>query len=212
MADNLTPFDPTAPQAPAAKPGIRGFLNSRAGKLIVGGAAVVLIVGILGIIGLGFFGATDDGSDVAVTTTAPSGGGTSTQAPTEAVDIKVPEDVEFDDVFTYRDVFVPTVVLTTNPTTTDGTTANSSTGGTTSSTTNTAAQSSADNTLVLQDIATEDGEPVAVLAWNGETYTLAEGESIPDTPWQVLEIRESTVVMLYGDQSITLSVGVGISK
>ena len=51
-----------------------------------------------------------------------------------------------------------------------------------------------------------------MLSWNGQTYTLAEGESIPNTPWQVLEINSSTVVMLYGDARITLSVGVGISK
>jgi type IV pilus biogenesis protein PilP len=207
MADNLTPFDPSgAPAAP--KPGIRGFLNSKVGKIIVGVAAVVVVVGILGIIGAAFLG-SEPAPDVA-TTTGSSGGATVTKPVTPVSEVKVPEDVELDDVFTYRDVFVPTVVLVS--TTTSSTTSNSSTTNTTTNTSTTNQTATPDNTLVLEDIATENGEPVAVLSWNGETYTLAEGETIPNTPWKVLEINSSTVVMLYGDARITLSVGVGISK
>jgi len=204
MADNLTPFDTSgAPAAP--KPGIRGFLNSKAGKIIVGVAAVVVVVGVLGIIGAAFLGSPTS-EDVATPTGSTSGGATVTKPVTPVSEVKVPDDVELDDVFTYRDVFVPTVVLVS--TTTTSTTSNS----TSTSTSTTNQTTTPENTLVLEDIATEDGEPVAVLSWNGETYTLAEGESIPNTPWKVLEINSSTVVMLYGDARITLSVGVGISK
>jgi type IV pilus biogenesis protein PilP len=207
MADNLTPFDPaTAPAAP--QPGIRGFLNSKSGKLIVGIGAVIVVVAVLGAIGMTFFGASG-GGDVATTPgTGSSGGATITKPPISVVATQVPEDVELDDVFTYRDVFVPTVVLVSSTTTS---TSNSSTTSTTN-TSNTSTTATPENTLVLEDIATENGEPVAVLSWNGETYTLAEGETIPNTPWKVLEINSSTVVMLYGDARITLSVGVGISK
>ncbi len=204
MADNLTPFDTSgAPAAP--KPGIRGFLNSKAGKIIVGVAGVIVVVGILGIIGAAFLG-SGTSQDVATPTDSASGGATVTKPVTPVSEVKVPDDVELDDVFTYRDVFVPTVVLVS--TTTTSTTSNST--STNTSTTN--QTTTPENTLVLEDIATEDGEPVAVLSWNGETYTLAEGESIPNTPWKVLEINSSTVVMLYGDARITLGVGVGISK
>jgi type IV pilus biogenesis protein PilP len=207
MADNLTPFDTSgAPAAP--KPGIRGFLNSKAGKIIVGVAAVVVVVGVLGIIGASFLG-SDTPPDAATSAGSTSGGAAVTKPVTPVSEVKVPDDVEFDDVFTYRDVFVPTVVLVST-TSTSTSTSNSSTTNTNTSTTS--QTSTPENTLVLEDIATENGEPVAVLSWNGETYTLAEGESIPNTPWEVLEINSSTVVMLYGDARITLSVGVGISK
>jgi type IV pilus biogenesis protein PilP len=209
MADNLTPFDPAA--APASpQPGIRGFLNSRSGRLIVGIAAVVVVVAVLGAIGMTFFGASG-GQDVASTPNSGAGGAAATKPPTEVAAIKVPADVELDDVFTYRDVFVPTVVLVSSTTTSTTSTSNSSTTGTTN-TSNSSTTSTPEDTLVLEDIATENGAPVAVLSWNGETYTLAEGETIPNTPWKVLEINSSTVVMLYGDARITLSVGVGISK
>ncbi len=208
MADNLTPFDPASTTAP--QPGIRGFLNSRTGKLIVGGAALVLVLGVLGVISLGFLGSSD-----AEQAAVPSNGGITLTKPqpTEVVAVKVPDDVELDDVFTYRDVFVPTVTLVSSSTTVT-TTSNSTTTNTSNSTstTNDSATNTPANTLVLEDISTEDGQPVAVLSWNGQTYTLAEGEEIPNTPWQVLEINSSTVVMLYGDARITLSVGVGISK
>ncbi len=205
MADNLTPFDPASGSAAPSQGGIRGFLNSKSGKIIVGVAAVVLIVGVLAVIGFGFLG-----SSVNQQATAPihkNPGGATVTKPTPVIDVKVRDEVELDDVFTYRDVFVPTVVMTSSTTTSTSTANSTTTNTTTSNSTNTPA-----NTLVLEDIATENGEPVAVLSWNGQTYTLAEGESIPNTPWQVLTINSSTVVMLYGDARITLSVGVGISK
>lgn len=206
MADNLTPFDPASGSSAPSQAGIRGFLNSKSGKIIVGVAALVLVAGVLGVIGFGFLGSSVN-EQAAVPTHTNTGAAVTKPAP--VVDVKVREEVELDDVFTYRDVFVPTVVMVSSTTTTSTTTANSSTSTTTntSNTTNTPA-----NTLVLEDITTENGEQVAVLSWNGQTYTLAEGESIPDTPWQVLTINSSTVVMLYGDARITLSVGVGISK
>jgi type IV pilus biogenesis protein PilP len=211
MADNLTPFDPSAAAGPpdVAKPGLRGFMSSKSGKLIIGVAAVVVVAGVLAVIGLGFMG-SGGSDDLATQPMSGSGGASVTKPAVAIVATSVPDAVQLDDVFTYRDVFVPTVVLVSSTTT----------GTSTTSTSNSSSGSSATNsnenvpedTLVLEDITTEDGEPVAVLTWNGSTYTLQEGESIPNTPWKVLEINSSTVVMLYGDQRITLSVGVGVTK
>ena len=207
MADNLTPFDPSsAPTAAAPQAGLRGFLNSKSGKLIIGFALLVVVVGVLGIIAFGFLGSS--GTNEVATPSGSQSGSSVAKQPTEVIAVKVPADVDLDNVFTYRDVFVPTIVLVSTTTSSTSNTANTST--TTSSTTSNS--NTPANTLVLEDITTEDGQPVAVLGWNGETYSLNEGESIPGTPWQVLEINSSTVVMLYGDQRVTLSVGVGISK
>ncbi len=201
MADNLTPFDSSTPVASTPEKGLRGFLNSKPGKLIIGGAVVVVLAGVVGYIAMGFLGSQQP--EPVVTTVSPKPASVTSVATTEAT---VPEDVELDDVFTYRDVFEPTIVLVS--TNTSSTTSNS----TSTSTSNSNSTTTPANTLVLEDITTADGQTVAVFGWNGETYTLKEGESIPDTPWKVLEINESSVVMLYGDQRVTLSVGVGISK
>ena len=57
-----------------------------------------------------------------------------------------------------------------------------------------------------------NGEKVATFIWNGQTYVLSEGESIPDSPWKVLEINDDSVVMLFGDTRVTLSTGQGLTK
>ena len=50
------------------------------------------------------------------------------------------------------------------------------------------------------------------MVWDKTEYTLSEGESIPSSPWKVLEIRTDDVVMLFGDQQVVLSIGQGINK
>jgi len=51
-----------------------------------------------------------------------------------------------------------------------------------------------------------------VLLLNDQTYTLAAGEVISGTPWQVLSVSSTSVTMLYGDTQVTLTVGQGITK
>lgn len=70
----------------------------------------------------------------------------------------------------------------------------------------------APNTLYFVNIAQDSERLYAVLVWNGQMYTLAEGESIPNSPWRVLEIRTSSVVMLYGDQRVVIGLGQGVQK
>jgi hypothetical protein len=110
-------------------------------------------------------------------------------------------EVANDDVFTFRDIFKPLLVAPTTTTTTTSTTipADSLTPTTT-------------GTLYLQSIVTQDGVAHAVLRLDGTDYTLAAGESIPDTPWRVLRVDATSVVMLYGDTQVVLSIGQGITK
>ena len=68
------------------------------------------------------------------------------------------------------------------------------------------------NTLLLEDVSEVDGEPVATFTWNGQEYTVGEGDQLGDSPWQVVDISGDTVVMLYGDNRVTLTVGQGITK
>jgi hypothetical protein len=76
-----------------------------------------------------------------------------------------------------------------------------------------AAGSSVDdeNTLTLLEVIDENGVRKAVLQLGATKYTLAAGEVISGTPWQVVSIGSTSAVMLYGDTQITLTVGQGIS-
>jgi hypothetical protein len=199
----MTPYDQfgAQPQVQTAAPeGSASFLRSKAGKILLGLAVLVLL---LALAAFAVFNFLLDSSDDLTATLVKQPVSSATPDSSETIEPEAPEVVAVEEVYTYRDIFEPTIVLASS--TSAGSSSDS--GGDTSSDT-----SSAENTLVLQDISTENGEEVAVLVWNGETYTLAEGEEIPGTPWKVLTINESSVVMQYGDQPITLTVGVGVSK
>lgn len=112
--------------------------------------------------------------------------------------------VSYDEVFRFRDIFDPLIKpveeTSAEPTPSETTT---STGDLTEY---------AANTLYLVSISTTGDTPSAVMVWDRQQYTLQEGDTIPDSPWQVLDIRTTSVVMLYGDQQVILSVGQGIQK
>ena len=202
VVDNFgTPDAPSpAPADVALEPEKRpGFLSTTAGKLVIGGIAIVVVLIAIAVIGTFFFlGQSNESSSevVVVNTETPSGTTGSAEASAAPRPAPTPQDI-----FTFRNVFEPTVKVTLTPTSGSG----SSDGG------------SVDvppDTLYLAGVSTVDGEPVAELIWNGQTYTLSEGESIPNSPWKVLSIdtTNQTVVMLYGDSRVTLTVGQGISK
>jgi hypothetical protein len=111
--------------------------------------------------------------------------------------------VSYDEVFRFRDIFDPLIKpadeTTTEPPPSETTT---DTGD---------ATDYAADTLYLVSITT-GAPPTAVMVWDRQQYTLQEGDAIPDSPWRLLDIRTTSVVMLYGDQQVVLSVGQGIQK
>lgn len=199
--DGMTPFDSPAPVEPAAAPsaqgGFRGFLNSRNGKVIIGVVLGLLVLGVVGYFVATFLLGQAAEDLVVVTPTTPPAGSTTASGPAGP-----PEEVPIEDVFTFRDIFVPTIKPSDVPSSGTGTSGSSTSSGT----------ATQPNTLTLVAIESENGEAVAVLTWNGQTYRLNEGESITGTPWKVLSIGSNSVTMLYGDASVTLSVGQGVSK
>ncbi|MBC7267001.1 MAG: hypothetical protein H5T75_08550 [Coriobacteriia bacterium] len=112
--------------------------------------------------------------------------------------------VSYDEVFRFRDIFDPLIKpveeTSAEPTPSETTT---DTGDVTDY---------AADTLYLISISTTGDTPSAVMVWDRQQYTLQEGDAIPDSPWRLLEIRTTSVVMLYGDQQVVLSVGQGIQK
>lgn len=204
MTDQQNNVDPTAAPVNADAPsgGKLGFLNTRAGKFVVGGIALVLVLGAIAaavaffVIGGALDGAVDEMPVAPVISTVP-GSSPSTQTPVN------PKQSSLASSFTFRNVFAPTVKKTFEST--------AAVPGPSTGTTDTAVNVPAD-TLYLQSIVTEDGEQKAVFTWNDQTYTVAEGEQVGTTPWKVMQINSDTVLMLFGDSQVTLSVGQGISK
>lgn len=206
MTDQQNNVDPTAAPVNADAPsgGKLGFLNTRTGKFVVGGVALVLVLGAIGaavaffVIGGALDGAVDEIAIPPVSSTVP-GSSPSTQTPVN------PEQSSLASSFTFRNVFAPTVKKTFE------TTAAVPGSSTDTTDTDTGVNVPAD-TLYLQSIVTEDGEQKAVFLWNDQTYTVAEGEQVGTTPWKVIQINSDTVLMLFGDSQVTLSVGQGVSK
>jgi len=193
----VAPDQPAVPAAVGVVEPKPSFLSTTAGKVVIGGIVVLVVLGALAAIAIVFvFGqGAEDATDAPVVTqeTSATASGGDVETPTER------PAAPLEDTFAFRNIFQPTIKVTLTPVEDDGTT-----DGTTVDV--------PENTLYLVGVSTVDGEPVAELIWNGETYFLSEGDTIAGTPWKVLSISGDTVVMLYGDTRVTLTVGQGISK
>lgn len=215
MADGFTPQDPLqAPIEPlSADPPAGGLGASSGGRIVVIIVAVVLLLAVLGAAAFFLLPSLlgdDDGGQVAVTPSTSAGTGTGSSqatsgAPTPEAASEEPDIVPLGDVFTFRDIFEVLLPAPPEEGATDGTTPTASDG-------DTSTPDVSENTLFLEDIVILDGIPYAYLLWNGEEFVLTEGESIPGTPWQVLTINADSVVMLFGDVPVTLTIGQGVSK
>lgn len=207
MTDDLAPTASQPETGPASESGFGrhgGPARSSRGKLVIG--AVLLLAVVLAAAAVFFLFGHASPTDTADSNVAVAQNGTapaapSSTAPAQASEQAVaPAQVALDEVFTFRDVFVPLVKAAVSSTASSET----STPGSTPQT--------SDNTILLQDIMVENGERTAVLIWNGQTYNVQPGDEISDSPWKVLEIRADSVVMLYGDTQVVLSVGQAVSK
>jgi len=218
MVEDITGSEtPAAYQEPSqGKSGFAAFASSKQGRIVLGAVGVFVLLAVVGVLVFAFvLQPGDDAQQEAMVPPAgavPPNQGTVTQVSSEANPTE-PETKPLSSTFTFRDIFEPT----TNPATAP--TGSSTTSGTASTTGDTDADdggsSSADvpaDTLLLKSVSTVDGEPVATFVWNGETYEAGEGDQLGDTPWKVVSIEGNTVVMLYGDSQVSLTVGQGVSK
>jgi hypothetical protein len=182
---------PASPPASGGK--VKAFFSTTWGRvllIVLAVSTLLTICGIVAVIALGAFGmsmfqqAVEQIPEAVPTAGAPSAAASSTIAPTVAV---VPNE----DVFSPRDPFTQIII----PADQLG-----------------IAVSTADdaNTLTLVEIVTDNGVRKAVLTLGSTTYTQAAGERLGSTPWQVVSVDMGSVVMLYGDTQMTLTVGQGV--
>jgi hypothetical protein len=197
------------PQLPSADGGQKPpFLATSTGRIIVIGAALVVVAIIavavwLFVMNSGFFAQSGTVSQQ----TLPVGGIASKSTSETGAPIVDPPSKPLESSFTFRNVFAPTVKRPTEATLTTGSSTETSSSSSSGDTVDVP-----DDTLFLESIQTTNGDKTATLIWNDQKYTVGEGDTISGTPWQVLEINDESVVMLYGDTEVTLTVGQGLSK
>ena len=210
----------------APRGGIRGFLSTTVGKVVVGclAASILLaIVAVVVVIALGAFGinqlgkAVDQASTTGASSTTTStgkpsapGATTGTAAPAASI-VPTPSvlSVTDEDVFSPRDPFIP-VVLPAPPAPASAT---APTGATGSAGSTTGSITTADsNALYLRMIITTEKGGIAFLDYKGTVYALAVGDVIPNSSWKVLSVGLKTVTMLFGDERVTVSLGEGVQS
>ncbi|MDP2232740.1 MAG: hypothetical protein Q8K89_03820 [Actinomycetota bacterium] len=200
MVDDLTPQSAAPTGSPLPDPTAKqGFFSTSTGKivLIVGAVlAFLAVAGVVVVVVMTFFlgNAVNEAITEGLgTTTSQSATGT---APAETAMVPIePSDIPLSDLFTFRDIFEPLVKPAPEVD---------------ASTDASATPEGEAGTLYLLNIVVEDGVSKAVLLYNNTQYSLPQNGVVTGTPWQVLSIGSSSVVMLYGDSQISLSVGQGV--
>ncbi|MGB4593900.1 MAG: hypothetical protein WBI63_09030 [Coriobacteriia bacterium] len=209
MTDEITtplPAEGATPATPESSPKKQGFFSTPLGRVVmILGAlgALAVIAGIVVAVVLFVLFPTEADLEVRVPERQqqPAAGGaetTSGAAPAQAAAV-----VSNDEVFTFRDIFEPLITAED---------ASSTPEASPDSTSAPDATEYAADTLYLVSVTTTGDEPEANMVWDQQEYTLSEGDAIPDSPWKLLEIRDDSVVMLFGDQQVILTVGQGIQK
>jgi hypothetical protein len=199
--------EPTGPEgtvapAPVAPPNTEGA--SRVLLIVLGIIAFVLVLGAvvyfaLGALGVSLLNSAITGTPATVTPGITSVPTTASAAASTATVLPIP-DVSDADVFTPRDPFVPIVPEVEASTSTSSSSSSSS------------ASTDTSGTLILQDIVTENGVRKAVVRLDGVTYTLAAGKQVGSSSWSIVTVNSSSVVVLYGDEQVTITLGQGSSK
>jgi hypothetical protein len=179
-----------APAAPPKAGGLKGFFATTLGKVVIIGLAVavlltvlaVVAVIVLGAIGVSLYG--DVVQQLPATVPKPSASQPAAQATQTVPAVAV---VDLDEVFSPRDPFQPVILPASE-----------------------LDEGNEANTLTLLEIIEENGDLQAVLQLGTNKYTLGSGETITGSSWQVVSVGSSSVVMLFGDTQVTLSIGQGI--
>jgi hypothetical protein len=211
-----TPVDPLVPGAPEpAKKGGSGFLATTMGKIVVVAIALLVLAGIAGAIALMLAAGGVTGWLKSGSVSVEPASATNSSVATQTVPPVNPAEKPLTSTFTFRNIFAPSIKppVTPTPETTETATTTSSSSTTTPTTsTTTSSTVSPASTLVLNAIVTVGDAHKGSFTLNGVPYIAGNGETIDSSPWKVLEVGTDSVLMLYGDDQVTIAVGQTISK
>jgi hypothetical protein len=209
------------------KTGVKGFLSTTVGKVVVGCLGASILLAIIGVVvffalasfGVGLLGqATNQATQgTGSTVVVPPGGGAGaggSKPATSAVPSVVATPnvltVTDDEVFTPRDPFIPVILPSPEPTSTSD--AEDSAGELTAGSSNGSITTPDSNALFLRLIMNTANGAIAVLDYKGTIYMAGAGDAIPNSPWKVVSVGTKTVTMLFGDERVTVALGEGIQS
>lgn len=215
MVDSANSVDPAPAPAPdPSAPKKPGFLSTRNGKIIVGAIAVFVLLVVIGVlvfifvIGGLFNQAANQPAVHSSKSATVNGSPNTTSTAAAAAPIVNPPEKPISNTFTFRNIFAPTVFPPAASTTATSSSSSSSSSSSASSTTIPTEK----DTLFLMSISTVNGQKQAVFAWNGVLYTCTNGQQVDDSPWKVVTISSNSVLMLFGDTQMTITLGQGVTK
>lgn len=177
------PFPPEPGPAPKASSG--DFLSTTAGKAVLIGAAVLVLLVLAGVVGYFVLGPQSMGTGTpgSPTVVVPSTGTPAAPStPSSSTVATMPvADITSRDVFTPRNPFtvIKPALIPVETASTDGTSTTSS------------------SVLRLKDIVTVDSVRKAVFTYKGVTYTVGVGESFGgNADWTIVAVHATTVETL----------------
>ena len=208
--NGMEPIESTetpTPVASAPKATSSDFLSTTPGRVVLIGAAVLVLLVIAGVVGYFVLGPASMGTGtpgaptVVVPTTGTPAAPAAPAVPTSSTVATLPvADITSRDVFTPRNPFTPLSAdkIVAETASSDGT-----------STTTTRDP----DDVILTRITTVGGVRKAVIAHGGTTQTLGVGDAITGHPtWKITAVNASSVVVLFDDVSVTLTVGESTTK
>ncbi|MDI6891866.1 MAG: hypothetical protein QMD08_02555 [Actinomycetota bacterium] len=172
---------------------IKEFLETPKGKRVTLIVVATLVVFVLGM-GFLFFFLLGKAPQVPERAVQPPLKAEET-APAEAVETTAPAPAEGYEIYEYKDPFKPLITAPTTETIAEPTT-----------------PTAGPVPLALDDIFVEDGVTYASIRYGDAVYKVTEGDRVDESPYQVLSIGTDSVVLLYGDDRITLRLGEEILK
>lgn len=177
----------------------QAFLSTPNGRIALIAGAVVIFLAVAAVVAAVVFNFIGGDPQIDDPLTPAPGSVVTTPAAPAATAVE-PKMIPSSDIFTFRDIFDP--VLKPRPAE-EETPAVGAVGAD--------GVAMDPDTLYLLNILVEDGVAKVLVEFNEAQHTLAEGEAISGTPWQVLSIGSDSAVMLYGDSRVTLSIGQGVT-
>lgn len=211
MSDDqsMSGMDPVSFEEPSVLPAGPKPPRGTAGRnILLVVAAVILLAAIVGVVGYVIFN-SQSVAPVVVTTPTTTVTTSSTATSSSLVATSEIADVSNDDVFSPHNPFEVIAPPTIGSEESSDTSTTTTTTKTTTTKTKTTSSSSSESstTLTLSSIITQDGVKYAVVKLGGTSYTVAEGDTVGSSSWQVVTINTTSVDFLYGDESITISLG-----
>jgi len=68
------------------------------------------------------------------------------------------------------------------------------------------------SSISLTNILEQNDIKYAIVLYRGQEYTVKEGDQVGDSPFQVTDISDNSISLLYGDDKLTLRLGEEIVK